>query len=181
MASTLLVNLVSAKLTRDTETFGNMDPYCKVSLGAQIKRSQVRNSAGKTPAWHQILAFSRTMEDSIRIEVWDKDLVTDDLVGTAVCSLEAAGPGQKATLELPLMYENQAAGTIIVEITMGYPGQMGNSCQPPGFFVGPPAYMNPTYPFQGPMPAGFLPQYGEYPPLAPGYPAAPAQGYPQPL
>lgn len=180
MASTLLINLVSANLTRDTELFGNMDPYCKVYLGPQVKISKVLNSAGKLPIWNQVLAFSRTLEDSIRIEVWDKDLLkSDDLIGTAVCSLEVVGLGQKMTQELPLLYQNNPAGTIRVEITIGSMGQMGTNSQPPGFFVGPPAYMNYSYPFQGPPPAGFVPQYGEYPPQATGQPVALAPGYPQ--
>ena len=177
MASTLLINLISAKLTRDTETFGNMDPYCKVYIGPQVKISKILDGAGKTPMWNQILAFSRTSEDSIRIEVWDKDLLkSDDLVGTAVCSLESLGQGQKMSMELPLSYENQGAGTITVEMTLGPVGQAGTSMQPPGFFVGPPAYMSQSLPFQSAPPAGFVPQYGQYAPAAAGY-AAP-QGYP---
>lgn len=36
MSGTLLIKPLSAKLTRDTETFGKMDPYCLIRLGGQI-------------------------------------------------------------------------------------------------------------------------------------------------
>lgn len=168
MASTLLVRLVSAQLTHDTETFGNMDPYCKVYLGSQMKSTKVLNSAGKSPVWNQILAFSRMNEDLLRIEVWDQDtLKSDDLVGEVEYPLSRIQMGEKVAEELTLTYTGKSAGTIRVDLTIGPPGPPGTANQPPGFFVGPPA------PFTAePAPPGAIPQFGEFIIAFQGYPSA---------
>lgn len=33
MSGTLIIKALSAKLTRDTETFGKMDPFCVIKVG----------------------------------------------------------------------------------------------------------------------------------------------------
>jgi hypothetical protein len=47
----LKVYIIQAKLTRDTETFGKMDPYVIISTRQQRVRTKTANNAGKTPAW----------------------------------------------------------------------------------------------------------------------------------
>ena len=45
----LALTVVEARLTRDTETFGKMDPYVKLSTRQQQFKTKVKNGAGKTP------------------------------------------------------------------------------------------------------------------------------------
>ena len=46
------MTILEAKLTRDTETFGKMDPYAVVNyLGREIGRTKVHEDGGKTPKW----------------------------------------------------------------------------------------------------------------------------------
>lgn len=45
-SGTLIVKPISAKLTHDTEFLGKMDPYCKVTLGNQCKRTREHTDAG---------------------------------------------------------------------------------------------------------------------------------------
>lgn len=63
----LRVELVEAKLTRDTETFGKMDPYCRLKYREQLFKSKVMQNAGKTPRWNQVsfLDFQQTHQTYI--------------------------------------------------------------------------------------------------------------------
>ena len=82
MSGNLIVRPICAKLTRDTESFGSMDPYCIVCLGTEKQRSRVADGAGKFPNWQDQFVFRRTNQDQIIIQVWDKDSASsDDMVG----------------------------------------------------------------------------------------------------
>jgi Ca2+-dependent lipid-binding protein len=50
----LRLTIVEANLTRDTETFGKMDPYVKFMVREQVFRSKTMNNAGKKPKWDQV-------------------------------------------------------------------------------------------------------------------------------
>jgi len=47
----LRVHMIEAKLKRDTETFGKMDPYIIINTRQQRVRTKTHNNAGKTPKW----------------------------------------------------------------------------------------------------------------------------------
>ena len=51
--SALNITVVEAKLTRDTETFGKMDPYVVITNDGQKYKTKVLDGAGKTPKWNQ--------------------------------------------------------------------------------------------------------------------------------
>ena len=54
----LHIKIASASLTRDTETFGKMDPYLELSIGGnQIHKTAVLDGAGKTPEWNEEVDF----------------------------------------------------------------------------------------------------------------------------
>ena len=46
------LHLVDARLTRDTEWIGKMDPYCKIETRSQRLKTRVIDGAGKTPRWN---------------------------------------------------------------------------------------------------------------------------------
>ena len=52
-AGNLALTVVDARFTRDTETFGKMDPYCKISTRQQQFRTATKQAAGKTPVWNE--------------------------------------------------------------------------------------------------------------------------------
>ena len=83
----LVVKPVSAKLKRDTDTFGKMDPYCKVKVGFDTQKTKTHNCGGKFPAWKDTLTFRKNNEDFITVEVWDEDTTSDDLVGECTIPL----------------------------------------------------------------------------------------------
>ena len=48
----LIINLEEADLKRDTETFGTMDPYCKIVYNGKEHKSPTKTDAGKHPKWN---------------------------------------------------------------------------------------------------------------------------------
>lgn len=53
----LNITIVDAKLTRDTEMFGKMDPYLDFSInGVHLHKTAVKDEAGKTPVWNEAVA-----------------------------------------------------------------------------------------------------------------------------
>ena len=49
----LSLTVVEAELTRDTETFGKMDPFVKFSYGDLEFRTTEKSNAGKKPIWNE--------------------------------------------------------------------------------------------------------------------------------
>ena len=122
----LTVRPMSAKLTRNTEFFGSMDPYCIVSLGECKQRTRVADSAGKYPHWQDQFIFRRTTEEQLFFAVWDKDTVSaDDLVGEGSMLLrnafQAVGVWDGW---IDLAYRGRKAGSLRCQISWA-PDQAG--------------------------------------------------------
>ena len=49
----LQITFSCAMLSRDTETFSQMDPYVIMEYGSQKFRTQTKDNAGKTPVWDE--------------------------------------------------------------------------------------------------------------------------------
>ena len=82
--------MVEARLTRDTEAFGKMDPYVKISTRQQNFKTNVKNGAGKTPVWNQKFNIDvKYVGDDIDVTVMDEDVGSDDMIGTAKFKLSA--------------------------------------------------------------------------------------------
>ena len=48
----LRLEFVEAKLKRDTEAYGKMDPFCKIYLREDYFFTAVKHKAGKKPVWN---------------------------------------------------------------------------------------------------------------------------------
>ena len=48
----LKIHVIEAKLTRDTEYFGQMDPYVEIKTSVEKKRTVTHNDGGRTPVWN---------------------------------------------------------------------------------------------------------------------------------
>lgn len=58
MIGPLKINIHSAKLERDTEAFGQMDPYLKLFIdGKLVKQTAKLDGAGKTPEWNEEIEY----------------------------------------------------------------------------------------------------------------------------
>lgn len=182
-SGTLIIRPICAKLTRDTETFGKMDPYCKVTLGTFTQKTKIADGAGKFPNWQDQLVFKKGHEDSITVEVWDYDSASkDDLVGSATVPLSRMLATHKWEDWIEITHRGRKAGEVRLgcEFTPDAQGAHGGHGQGhnPNIIVV--QGYSPYPPQAGYPPAGYPPQagYPAYPPQA-GYPAYPPQaGYP---
>lgn len=116
MAGLLVVKPLSAKLTRDTEIFAKMDPYCVVRLGQQTQKTAIAKKAGKLPFWRDQLVFRKKCEEEVVFQVWDSDSATaDDLVGEAKLMLrEVTRHPHEGWLKLE--YRGRSAGKLRISI-----------------------------------------------------------------
>ena len=87
----LQIHVHEAKLTRDTETFGKMDPYIIFETREQRHRTKTAHGAGKHPNWHgEVIAFDvKYIGDDLQLKIFDEDPGTDDIVGAATIKLSA--------------------------------------------------------------------------------------------
>jgi Ca2+-dependent lipid-binding protein len=82
MSGNLHIKFNCAKLSRDTETFGKMDPYVVLKIGSQVFKTDIHNDGGKFPSWKNEFNAQLQGNESVVIQVWDKDSASsDDLVG----------------------------------------------------------------------------------------------------
>jgi len=68
------IDVIEAKLTRDVEIFGTMAPFVKITLLAQVFRTQANTGGGKLPKWNQVrrkygLTFVRTSTSISRAQM----------------------------------------------------------------------------------------------------------------
>lgn len=96
-----------------------MDPYAKVTIGEVTHRTTVKNSAGKTPIWNEKFIFEIDhINARLLIEVKDKDLTVNDLVGLWEKEMREEGmfamEGEYVGRALPIYYDKKEAGTVNV-------------------------------------------------------------------
>lgn len=75
----LKLQVLEAQLTRDTEFFGKMDPYCRITYREQVMKTAVRNDAGKHPVWNEGFEIEiQYVGDDINFSVMDKDITKSE-------------------------------------------------------------------------------------------------------
>ena len=118
MPGTLLAKPQYARLTHDTETFARMDPFCTIKIGSQSQSTAVCENGGKNPNWgSSSLSFPITSEDVVNIEIWDKDLTSNnDLIGQGSLSLSSiTSAGLNPSLTCSLSYKGKPAGDVYIQ------------------------------------------------------------------
>lgn len=92
----LTIHILEAKLTRDTETFGKMDPYVVINTRQQRIRTKTMQNAGKNPKWSNefFVIDVKYIGDDMHLEVFDEDVVDSDLIGEATIKLSSFCNGQ---------------------------------------------------------------------------------------
>ena len=169
---TFVVRPLCGKLIHDTETFGKMDPYCKVGFGGNWQQTKVAKAAGKFPNWQDQLVLGRNREESLSVEVWDADEAgKDDLVGAGSISVsEIAAKGNWEDW-VELRYEGNKAGEVRLNITFKAgevaPGGLTGSVSqhsPQDNYKDPsvPGYPSGTRSSVPGYPAGPVPSHGTY-------------------
>ena len=88
-SGSLRVEIIEAKLTRDTEFFSKMDPYCVLECRMQKFRTRTLQGAGKTPKWQQAFDFDvKYVGDDMSIKVFDEDVAASDIVSQIIARLK---------------------------------------------------------------------------------------------
>lgn len=117
LRGTLTVKPLCAKLFRDLDALGSLDPYCSVKVGGQTQRSVVASGSSKFPSWSDSLILKVRGEDTITVGVWDKDSTfTDELVGEATFPLSRLGSSLKFEDWVDLENSGRPAGQIRLSI-----------------------------------------------------------------
>ena len=107
------MTVIEARLTRDTETFGKMDPYVKIQTRQQQLRTKTKNSAGKTPVWNETFNIDvKYVGDDMTLIVYDEDPGADDKVGEATFKLSALCVGNGIDEWFQIAHKGKSAGQV---------------------------------------------------------------------
>ena len=135
-SGSLALTVIEARLTRDTETFGKMDPYVKISTRQQNFKTAVKNGAGKTPVWNQTFNVDvKYVGDDLTMQVYDEDVGSDDLVGEATVKLSAFCINNGIDDWFQIAYKGKQSGQIHLKAVWkpaAAQGVPGGAAQQPG-------------------------------------------------
>lgn len=163
------VSVVSARSLYDTNVFSKMDPYVKVTMGGQIYKTRTAKNQGKTPTWNQTFTFDYVGESTIRFQVFDNDVMSDDYIGMADVALLPilSSPGRTYASEIELSRDKgKFAGNLRATIQFSQPS---NSAATTPISPSAPPYTptkiaSPAPQFHPPtVPDTFQPNYGYTP------------------
>lgn len=82
------VRVVSARNLADTQWVSKPDPYCILRLERQQHKTTVKEN-NLNPEWNEVFKFTVADENSSQlvVEVWNKNVISDELMGTYKLSL----------------------------------------------------------------------------------------------
>jgi hypothetical protein len=172
MRGSLVLTVLNATLTHDTEAFGKMDPFVIIKTNLYKEKSQIHEDGGKKPVWNQVFNIpSDKLIDILEFEVWDHDRLDDDLIGTGYISISVLTTAfEKKEETIPLKYKGKSAGELHIAFFFVSQDQPEIQPQPsPNPYPVFPGYVYPPQPYPYPSP---------YPPP---YPQPPAENISPPL
>ena len=104
-------------MTRDTETFGKMDPYVKIETRMQKFKTSTVNNGGKNPKWtNQSFTIDvKYIGDDLNLSVWDEDVGSDDCVGSAVIKLSSFCVGNGVDEWFEIQHKGRKAGMVHIK------------------------------------------------------------------
>lgn len=113
----IVVRPLSAKLFRDTEWIGEMDPFCLVSIGEKKIKTTVHSNGGRFPAWYDELVFLERLEGKVIIKCYNQNLfLPDAFIGSAEIWLKRLLERQCLKKWVNLYYRDRVSGELYVEI-----------------------------------------------------------------
>jgi Ca2+-dependent lipid-binding protein len=115
------IQTMDVELFRDTEMFGEMDPYIILKIGKDIYTTKAKDNQGKHCTWTERIELKVTSSGNhiLALRVYDKDPMKDDLVCTGEIPMLKEGllvPSEKPKeRQFSLFFNNAIAGTIKLE------------------------------------------------------------------
>lgn len=106
-----------AKLFRDTEIFGEMDPFVVIQYLTHKERTKTVESGGKNPRWkNEKFEFKiEKLTDKITFRCFDEDSIIDDNLGEITVAVKfLALEGSTSSEWLKLKYKGKASGEIFI-------------------------------------------------------------------
>ena len=117
---TLSVQILEARLERDVETFGRMDPYVCVQYRHQHMRTKTNEDGAKEPAWQdEIMEIDvKYIGDDMNIQIKDENMMCDDeLIGEATVKVSSLCVNGGLDDWWPVAYKGKHAGSLHLKST----------------------------------------------------------------
>eukprot|EP00798_Chlamydomonas_sp_ICE-L_P002834 gene2834-4940_t len=186
-AGMLRVTIEYAKDLKDGDMFGKADPYAVLKCGNQKFRTKTMKRAGTSPVWNETFACQIINENSIEIEVWDEDLISDDHLGTATIMLANVRTAKKDMVQAPVIRpkSRKQKGLIAINMTFEPDSSMPakqavHSQAHPSYSQAPPVQAASSYSGYSQAPPGqAAPSYSGYSQAPPAQAAPSYTGYSQ--
>mmetsp|Transcript_31042 Transcript_31042/g.35888 ORF Transcript_31042/g.35888 Transcript_31042/m.35888 type:complete len:314 (-) Transcript_31042:309-1250(-) len=197
------VRVVAARNLADTQWVSKPDPYCVLRLERQQHKTTVKEN-NLNPEWNEVFKFTIADEKSSQliVEVWNKNVISDELMGTYRLSLSGLTRGVVSD-QWYLLQNSKKNSEIRLRVMAHDFGRDPPSAQS---VAGPSTEGTPQMPYQGaypspqpqppaavpsqqaapfsapvnPMPMYGPPQTYACPPTSSYYPQAAPYGAPQP-
>ena len=92
------------------------DPYVVISTNNERQKTDYCNEGGKQPFWNDTLVFNNAMAPNFNVQVWDRDNVTDDIVGEGVLQINPnGGSGNCKLYFIQIMFKSSSMGNQLVK------------------------------------------------------------------
>lgn len=105
------MTIVEAKLTRDTEFFGKMDPFAVIEYRQDRFKTVVKQNAGKTPKWDQTFELDiKYIGDDMWVKIFDEDITDNDAVGAVQLKCSSVCVGTGLDEWFTITYKGKSAG-----------------------------------------------------------------------
>lgn len=116
MPGTIILKPLEAKITTDSPSYCNADSYCVATIGKSIAKSSMSRNTGKYPCWDDAMTVRTSDEPVCLLEVKDKEVKADDVIGIAQIDLKEVTERGKMTKWYELFNNDNSMGQILVEI-----------------------------------------------------------------
>lgn len=110
----LMCKILQGQLFRNTETFGQMDPFVVIEHNNKKYKTKVLDDAGKNPIWNQTIEVPmNSIKEKLKFICYDEDFIMDACVGEATFkATEIAGKKQWFQLD----YKGKLAAKLLMDI-----------------------------------------------------------------
>ena len=108
-AGSLTLEVIEARLTRDTSTFTSMDPYVKINY--RMEEHNTATNTGKNPEWNETFEIDvKYVGDDMIIKVLDKCMEGDDKIGETSIKASSLCSGTGIDDWFPIQFKGKQSG-----------------------------------------------------------------------
>ena len=113
LTGVLKITVINARLERDVEVVGKMDPYVVIANGKNKVKTTTKDDAGQVPEWNE--TFEIDIKDTkklLEITVRDSQTFTDRDIGATSIRVDKLTEGSTIEKGWPLKFGKENAGTL---------------------------------------------------------------------